>query len=425
MPLHERAVVGAQTFDETAAAELLNATRFVKGENGRLVFKKLPHAPRVPIFQGFQPGEVVFEPSCFEADGAVPPEWWGASGNADPACAHANVLAINAALAAVAKTRLAVALSGTYCIDGVVLPQSGSALKGPGGVKAVANMPVPPQSCLVAVFGQSDVVIEGIEVDGNRLNQTQDAAHTYGGICLRDASRCVVRKCNVHDGNGPLMGGACGNGIRTHCAADIVIADNQIHDNNGCGINLYFSSKRIEVSSNTIRNNTEIGIESEGRNGTNYAEFRNEAIAICRNDITGSTEPSRIDDHSVLVDWTDRSMIASNRCQRSHHNGIEMLGCKEIAVKGNVCENIGDSHPDYTWAAFRVTAEGYGENGRSADITICDNTATRCQNGVLIDTADRVTVGRNAVVEPAHLPPVRVGAGVTGLNLLDGAETKR
>ena len=32
---------------------------------------------------------------------------------------------------------------------------------------------------------------------------------------------------------------------------------------------------------------------------------------------------------------------------------------------------------------------------------------------------------RAVVGEPAHLPPVRVGAGVTGLNLLDGAETKR
>lgn len=391
-------VVGTRTYDESMSVEIVGGAKFIKGVNGKLVFKRLPNASRSQIFEGFAPGDVVFETACAEAGRVVFPEWWGATGNDKPASAKTNAVAINAALAAVGNSHLAVSLSGTYYINDRLLPRSGSTLtaEGNGAVKVVPAFSPPPDYHMIEVLGQQDVAIDGIEVDGNRTNQTQDAAHTYGGVFFKDSSRCIVKNCRVHDCNGPLTGGACGNGVRTHVATDITIADNVIHSNNGCGVNLYFSSKRIQVSGNTIRNNTEIGIESEGRNGTNYRDNRNSAITIRNNDIAGSTVPNRIADHSILIDWTDDAVVAANQCRASPHNGVEILGCHNVMIAENHCDRIGCNSP-HAWAGIHVTAEAFGQDGRSSNVTICKNTIVGSQHGIRLDTADHISVVGNRI----------------------------
>ena len=85
-------------------------------------------------------------------------------------------------------------------------------------------------------------------------------------------------------------------------------------------------AKAVQVLNNAISDNTEIGIESEGRNGTNYTNYRNSSITVTGNVITGATEPGRPSDHSILADWTDSAAISSNQCTNNNHNGIEILG---------------------------------------------------------------------------------------------------
>jgi parallel beta-helix repeat protein len=398
-------VVGVRVFDETSLAEVSGSGGFTRGDGGRLVFKRLPKAPRSQIFHGFTPGDVVFEAGCFGPKDVVLPEWWGANNSGEPtsASASANVVAINATLAAVAKSPLAVSLNGVYFINEKIRPQSGNRLMGDGhGVlKAVANISLRQGECLVVIDGQSDVTIDGIEVDGNRASQKQDVDHVYGGIIVIRSNHCAIKNCKVHDCNGQLNGGAVGNGIRTHAASDITISGNEIYSNNGCGINIYNRSARIRIANNRIFNNCEIGIESEGR-GENYTDFRNSAITIENNDIRGSDEPGRRDDHSILVDWTDHSTITGNRCCNSTHNGIEILGCTDILVAENHCEKNGDVGPPYSWAGVRVTAEGFHANGHSSNIIIRDNEIVGSQYGVYLDTADHVRVLSNKITKAIH-----------------------
>ncbi|MBN2291277.1 MAG: right-handed parallel beta-helix repeat-containing protein [Pirellulales bacterium] len=386
-------VTELRTFSEPM--EVSRGVRFIKGKDGRLIFKHPLKAPRTQIFQGFLPGDVVFD-----AETVVFPEWWGASAAGDPALAGTNVTALNAACAAVGKSPLAISLSGVYYINGKIFPRSRSRLiaQKHGGFKAIPNLVIPAGEYLVEINGQSDVILDGIEINGNRANQPQDRAHTFGGILVIKSDRCTIKNSKVHDCNGPTAGGALGNGIRTLKATDILICKNQLYSNNGCGINLYFSSHNIRVLNNKIWNNTEIGIESEGRNGGDYKNYRNSEITIADNDISGKTEPNRPDDHSILVDWTDNVVISGNRCQKNNHNGIEILGSHKVDVARNYCAANGDvGPPRYTWAGVRVGAEGFGEDGRSYDVTIRDNQIVGSQFGIYIDTASRVTVRGNKI----------------------------
>jgi len=414
-----RAVVGVQVIDGATPVNALETVRFTKGDGGKLIFKKFPQAPRVQIFFGFAAGDVTFEKGCADAGKTVSPEWWGAAGNDDPAYARTNVWAINAALMSVSNAHLTVALTGTYYIDNKLFPQSGSTLAGPGTVKAIPNLSIPPHNYLIEIRGQTDVTIDGLGVDGNRSKQAQDAPHTYGGIYVKGSSRCIVKRCNVHDCNGPLNGGGCGNGIRTQAASDVLLSENRIYSNNGCGINIYFSSKRIQAVQNTLYDNTEIGIESEGRNGKNYTDNRNSEICLLNNAISGRSEPTRREDHSVLIDWTDNATILTNQCQKSRSNGIEILGCHTVLIAGNTCEHIGGSDLKHPWAGIRVTAERFGEDGRSSDVSIFDNAVTHSLHGIYLDTVDRVTVGRNAISDTLNKPLLRLGSGVSEVSVSD------
>ena len=350
------------------------------------------------------------------------PQWWGASAAGDPAAAAANVAAINTALAAVANSGGAVSLDGLYYVNGTIRPRSGSKLiaAGRGTIKAVPHLPLwklPPLGrYLIEIDGQSGVIIDGIELDGNRTRQVQDSGHAYGGILIVRSSHSTIANCKVHDCNGQTTGGAIGNGIRTNAATDILISKNQIYSNNGCGINAYFDSQRVRLSDNTIWNNTDIGIESEGRCGADYAHHRSTMITITGNHISGKTDRGRVDDHSILVDWTDQALIVDNECKNNNHNGIEILGCRQVTVAGNRCANNGDVGPPATWAGIRVTAECYREDGRSLDVAIRDNRIAGSQHGIYVDTATRVRVTGNKVTGTIH-DALKIAAGTADVSV--------
>ena len=117
---------------------------------------------------------------CFRNRGERP-------GRADPASASVNTTAINAALAYAANTGDSVLLNGVYYVNGQIKPKSKESLiAGTAGgiIKAVPNLSPPTSGYLVNVSGKSGFTMDGIELDGNRANQTQDAAHAYGGILV-------------------------------------------------------------------------------------------------------------------------------------------------------------------------------------------------------------------------------------------------
>ena len=155
-------------------------------------------------------------------------------------------------------------MDGLYYVSGTIRPLSGSKLTAArrGVIKAVPHLPPPPGHYLIEINGQSAVTIDGIELTA--IEPASFRMPPCGGVLVVRSSRCTIANCKVHDCNGQTTGGAIGNGIRTNTATDILIS-NQLYSNNGCGINVYFDSQGARVTDNTIWNNTEIGIESEGR----------------------------------------------------------------------------------------------------------------------------------------------------------------
>ena len=239
------------------------------------------------------------------------------------------------------------------------------------------------------------------------------------------SSDVTIENSKIHDFNGQTTGGATGNGIRTNASSSILISNNQIYSNNGCGINLYYSSTGVQVLNNTISDNTEIGIESEGRNGTNYTNYRNSSITLTGNVITGATEAGRLSDHCVLADWTDGAAISSNQCTNNNHNGIEILGCNNAVVSGNYCANNGDVGAPYTWAGVSVTAEGYGTNGRSSNTTINNNQIVGSQYGIYLDTGTGTVASGNTIsgTPNSALTIGAVGGTITTMLTLSGPNT--
>lgn len=349
------------------------------------------------------------------------PENYGAV-TGDISYAGSNVTAINAALNAARNTGGRVVLNGLYYVNGRINGQSGVTLtvgEAGGTIKAVPNLSQPSDKFLVRVSGQTGFIIDGVELDGNRTNQPQDASHAFGGVLLKNSTQCTIKNSKVHDFNGQTTGGATGNGIMTMEASGILISGNQIHSNNGCGINLNYSSSNIQAINNTIWNNTEIGIESEGRNGSNYADYRNSSITINSNVISGQTESGRLSDHGILMDWTDGAVINANRCTNNNHNGIEILGSTKTTVYRNTLAYNGDIGAPYTWAGIRVAAEGFGENGRSYDTTISENHITGSQYGIYVDTATRTVASGNTIDSTANAA-LTVGAiGANTVTLIE------
>ena len=358
----------------------------------------------------------------------VYPESYGAVGNGDPANASVNTTAINAALAHASNTGDTVLLNGVYYVNGQIKPKSGESLiAGTAGgiIKAVPNLSPPTSGYLVDVSGKSGFTMDGIELDGNRANQTQDVAHTYGGILVTGSIGVTIQNSKIHDFNGQTTGAATGNGVRTNISSNILISNNQIYSNNGCGINLYYSSTGIQVLNNTISDNTEIGIESEGRNGTNYTNYRNSSITLTGNTITGTTEAGRLSDHCILADWTDSAAISSNQCTNNNHNGIEILGCNNAVVSGNYCAYNGDVGPPYTWAGVSVTAEGFGANGNSNNTTINNNQIIGSQYGIYLNTGTGTVASGNTISGAPNtaLTIGAVGGTVTTALTLSGPNT--
>jgi len=284
--------------------------------------------------------------------------------------------------------------TGTYLVSGTISVPSNRTLIGEIGsiIKAVDD-----NSISNSIFKNENwlsgndnwISIIGIEINGNKGNQIGE--HDYKGIWFNNVDNFKIQRCIVYNcyGYGDPVSGT-GSAIFVQNATQGDISNNSVYDNGGNGILVYYGSSFIIVANNLVINNSQIGIESEGRNGSNYADYRNSNINIIGN-ICRSNK-----DHNILVDWTDNTNIANNVCTGSLHNGIELLGSHEISVTNNIVHSNGDNN---SWADIKVTAQEYGENGRNQNITITGNTlGVSLYNSLIIDTTYNILVNGNIML---------------------------
>jgi len=277
--------------------------------------------------------------------------------------------------------------TGTYMVSSTIAIPSQKTLTGFKGsiIKAVNDNAISDailknQNWL----GGNDawITLDGLEVDGNNGNQNKHTGNDYKAIWFNNISNFKIQQCTVHNAYGQT-----GSGVFVQNALNGDISHNSVYDNGGDGIQVYYGSSFIIVADNLVVNNSQIGIESEGRNGSNYSDYKNSNI-----NIVGNICQSNVD-HNILIDWTDNSNIANNVCAGSLHNGIELLGTSGITVTSNIVHSNGDNN---SWADISVTAESFAENGRNRYITITGNQlGSSLYNSIKIDTAQNIGITNN------------------------------
>jgi len=331
-------------------------------------------------------------PITFGSPSSLRVEWVGGRADGLISSAAANTAAI---LAMASSSNASIDLSpGVYYIDGQIgTTASNVSFEGnKTTIRAIPSCTLSGGSYLMGVTG-SNVTINNIEFDGNKANQP---TNQFGGVIFWQSSKgCTLSNCSVHGFPGVLTGGAIGNGVRVSIASDIKILNNRIYNNNGCGINLLQSCINVLIDGNTILDNTEQGIESEGRNGTDYVNYRNRFITITHNYIDGLVDVSRPSNQNVLVDWSDYVSVSNNICAGTKGQNIEILGSTNVLVSGNTCINGKNG-------GITVTAEAYGTNGFNSNITISNNTitqtsATYAGNGINLDSSSSTIISGNNI----------------------------
>jgi len=277
--------------------------------------------------------------------------------------------------------------SGTYMVSStIVIPSNKTLIGAKGSIlkavndNAISDAIIKNQNWLKG--NDAWITIDGLEIDGNNGKQDKHIGNDYKGIWFKNVSNFKIQQCIVHN-----CYGQTGSGVFVQNASNGDISHNSVYDNGGDGIQVYYGSSFIIIANNLVVNNKQIGIESEGRNGINYIDYRNTNM-----NIIGNICKSNID-HNILIGWTDNSNIANNVCTGSLHNGIELLGSKSISVTSNVVHSNGDNN---NWADINVTAESFNENGRNKYITLTGNQlGNSLYNSIKVDTSYNIVITNN------------------------------
>jgi parallel beta-helix repeat protein len=386
------------------------------------------------IFDGFKQGEVTFR------DGSVRevyPQWWGSNVSSS----------IQKALKSFNNVLIP---KGEYLIDVEIQIPANTALKGEAGavLKRPDNTVYPRSSMIVnekfaldpPSYGDTGIVIDGITIDGNKRGGQNSHAN---GIYLRSATNVVIRNCTVLN-SGKTVWNGMGHGIVFSNVKGGRIEGNVVNDNDSDGIVLYAKNSDIAVTSNNVSGNLIVGIEVEGRLNTDYTHYRNKAISITGNMVSGNGRAG----HGILIDWSDSVSVQGNIV---HDNtiwmgAINIIGCTDVTIMGNsVFNNLVTPSSPYPKAGITVNPHVYGSDGISRSVMIANNTINESYEGVslkasmdssitgnLIRTSAGTSTGiqidgtnENIIINDNSIKPGAAGTGValaSGLNgaLIDG-----
>jgi len=253
----------------------------------------------------------------------------------------------------------------------------------------------------------SDVIIEDLEIDGNRAKQTEAGR----AIILRNVNRVIVRRCYIHNAlrnaveivawggeqsRNVLIEGIIGinngyGGIWLCTIENALILNNYFRDcgKNGIEIDIHevtgIVSKNIVIANNLCIYNYDGGICLNSTSGADVRSIREIVIAnnVCL-DTYGGEPPGA----GIGVEWYSgypepafsHISIIGNVCRENIWDGIHIFHCDNVIAAGNVCNDNGeygideDTAGDYnlihgnicrgnTVGAIRVT----GVNTISAD----------------------------------------------------------
>lgn len=238
--------------------------------------------------------------------------------------------------------------------------------------------------------GSSYILIEGLEVDGNRVGTTLPDG-TYIGS-WNDMLNYSNRSCGnigYHCNQGIMVG--CGN-CQTNQAHHIVIRDNVTHDFGGSGIST-FGADYVIIEDNVSFNNGNFSRYGESGISAGFPALANggsldEYGFIVRRNITydnkqylGSIDcgcgPGITDGNGIIIDGMDhhgqyrRVLVESNL---SYNNGVEVAG---QGVHGSGMHAVDSSNVDF------INNTAYG-NAAGQIFTCCASNNNKFYNNIAV-----------------------------------------
>ncbi len=193
----------------------------------------------------------------------------------------------------------------------------------------------------------SDVVIEGLSLDGNKAN-CGNLNGNYGGcIFLQDCNRTMIRNVTARNYNG--------DGISFQICHDVVVENCHSHDNADLGVHPGSGSQRPLIRGNRLeRNDIGLfwcwGVKFGLAEGNDIDANRNYGMSIGHNDTDNVIRNNHIsnsgkvgilfrDDSRGQDFWPNRNLVEHNRISNSGGPdgiGIDITGhTKEIRIIGN------------------------------------------------------------------------------------------
>lgn len=266
--------------------------------------------------------------------------------------------------------------NGTYLISSPILLFDYQTIEGNGSssiIKLENSTTLTNPLGIIANYYWNDFYSYGIHVknlviDGNRQNQTQ----SQYGIILTRTNGSSVENCEIKNINGY-------HGIDIVKSDYFIVKGNNVHDFEGDGINASAKSRYGTIIGNIVHTggyNGGIGIELEGRSGSDWINYHNDAITVSGNTIYN------ISGHGILSFFSEWSSIIGNTIFIVLGNGIEILGCDFNTISGNSIGDCGITITSATRSAIKVTTEScaYSSQGKSNHCVITGNTCSYASN---------------------------------------------
>ncbi len=342
------------------------------------------------VFSGFRAGEVRF------GDGSVKevyPQWWGPDGSSG----------IQSALQSFNSVVLP---KGVYMIDTQIRIPSNTTLKGmPGAILKRSGRTNYPLSSMVVnehfsvnppLRRDTNIVIEGITVDGNRGHQSS----MTNGIYIRSATNVRLKDVTVYN-CGQQTTVKMGTGILFSNVLNGLIDSCWSYSNDGDGIDLYTKNTNVIVRSCVTYDNRVIGIEVEGRLNGDYKSYRNAGISI-----EGSVAyHNGSSGHGILVDWSDAVTVTGNivTATDTWAGAILVVGCNDITITGNSLY-ANEGYPGSKNPAYGIAVwdHVYGNDGISRNVTISNNVLEENTGGIYLRNVRSSLIEGNSIKRLAN-----------------------
>lgn len=288
---------------------------------------------------------------------------------------------------------------GTYLLDKtVVIDASNIAIFPIGKVvfKRMDNADV-GEGGIKVLGGNTNVIIGGIELDGNRANQ----ASSCSGLELTSDNGGVVGATinNVfsHDWGAPTNTDFAA-GIHAYNATNLIVSGNRTSGNAHYGMT-FFECTNIQIIFNNNQNNGRHNIGSAGLlnfiiagnigidSGMQGIWTRNMEYGEIFGNIVGFTGPSTTERIGIQVKQSSIEPARNNLCRYVRVYGNIIYGCSDTSASPGVSKAI------YQQA----------DAANATQIEIYDNTDIDCDYGIYMPNGTYISVAGNKSVRPKNI----------------------